>query len=103
MIENPISPIHAGVTEYSSRLNMSYEELDSIINQANELGTYLFLYFSGEPRSLPPIKRSSPEMRTIFVPVRSTDLQSPENVRDLAAKCREAAENWASASDKTIQ
>ena len=45
MIENPISPIHAGVTEYSSRLNMSYEELDSIINQANELGTYLFLYY----------------------------------------------------------
>ena len=82
---------------------MSYEELDSIINQANELGTYLFLYFSGEPRSLPPIKRGSPEMRTIFVPVRFTDLQSPENVRDLAAKCRVAAENWASASDKTIQ
>ena len=60
MIENPISPIHAGVTEYSSRLNMSYEELDSIINQANELSTYFSLYSGGEPRSLPPIKRDNP-------------------------------------------
>ena len=29
--------------EYGNKLNMSYEELDSIINQANELGTYMFL------------------------------------------------------------
>ncbi|MDY3072970.1 MAG: radical SAM protein [Eubacteriales bacterium] len=35
--------------EYGSKLNMSYEELDSIINQANELGTYFFLYSGGEP------------------------------------------------------
>ena len=35
--------------EYGNRLNMSYEELDSIINQANELGTYFFLYSGGEP------------------------------------------------------
>ena len=28
---------------------MSYEELDSIINQASELGTYFFLYSGGEP------------------------------------------------------
>lgn len=28
---------------------MSYEELDSIINQANALGTYFFLYSGGEP------------------------------------------------------
>ena len=45
---------------YSSRLNMSYEELDSIINQANELSTYFSLYSGGEPRSLPPIKRDNP-------------------------------------------
>lgn len=30
----------------------------------------------------------------------STDLQSPENVRDLAAKCEEAAENWALVADE---
>lgn len=35
--------------EYGNKLNMSYEELDSIINQANELGTYMFLYSGGEP------------------------------------------------------
>lgn len=35
--------------EYGNRLNMSYEELDNIITQANELGTYMFLYSGGEP------------------------------------------------------
>ena len=35
--------------EYGNKLNMSYEEMDAIINQANELGTYFFLYSGGEP------------------------------------------------------
>lgn len=35
--------------EYGNKLNMSYEELDSIIKQANELGTCFFLYSGGEP------------------------------------------------------
>lgn len=35
--------------EYGNKLNMTYEELDSIINQANALGTYMFLYSGGEP------------------------------------------------------
>lgn len=35
--------------EYGDKLNMSYEELDSIITQANALGTYFFLYSGGEP------------------------------------------------------
>ena len=35
--------------EYGSHMNMSYGELDSIIRQANDLGTYLFLYSGGEP------------------------------------------------------
>ncbi len=35
--------------EYGNKLNMSYGELDSIINQANALGTYMFLYSGGEP------------------------------------------------------
>ena len=35
--------------EYGNKLNMSYDEMDSIINQANELGTYFFLYSGGEP------------------------------------------------------
>ncbi|MBP1736331.1 MAG: putative Fe-S oxidoreductase [Oscillospiraceae bacterium] len=35
--------------EYGNQLNMSYEQLDSIITQGNELGTYMFLYSGGEP------------------------------------------------------
>lgn len=35
--------------EYGNKLNMSYEELDAIVTQANELGTYMFLYSGGEP------------------------------------------------------
>lgn len=35
--------------EYGHGLSMSYEELDSIVNQANELGTYFFLFSGGEP------------------------------------------------------
>jgi len=35
--------------EYGSKLNLSYEELDDIINQANDLGCYFFLYTGGEP------------------------------------------------------
>lgn len=35
--------------EYGNQLNMSYEEMDSIISQANELGAYLFLFSGGEP------------------------------------------------------
>lgn len=35
--------------EYGNSLNMSYEELDSIVNQANALGTYFFLFSGGEP------------------------------------------------------
>ncbi len=35
--------------EYGNKLNMTYDELDSIIRQANELGTYFFLYSGGEP------------------------------------------------------
>lgn len=35
--------------EYGNKLNMSYEQMDQIIKQANELGTYFFLYSGGEP------------------------------------------------------
>lgn len=35
--------------EYGNKLNLSYEELDNIIRQANEIGTYFFLYSGGEP------------------------------------------------------
>ena len=36
-------------SEYGNKLNLSYEELDDIIVQANALGCYFFLYTGGEP------------------------------------------------------
>ena len=35
--------------EYGNHLNLSYEFLDSLINQANEIGVRMFLYTGGEP------------------------------------------------------
>ncbi|WP_353095191.1 radical SAM protein [Tissierella praeacuta] len=35
--------------EYGNKLNMSYETLDNIINQAKDMGTYMFIYSGGEP------------------------------------------------------
>ncbi len=35
--------------EYGNKLNLTYEEMDSIINQANDLGCYFFLFTGGEP------------------------------------------------------
>lgn len=35
--------------EYGNRMNLTYEEMDSIVRQANELGAYMFLFTGGEP------------------------------------------------------
>ena len=35
--------------EYGNRLNLSYDELDSIITQGKELGVYLYMLTGGEP------------------------------------------------------
>lgn len=35
--------------EYGHNVQLSYDEIDSIINQANELGTHMFIYTGGEP------------------------------------------------------
>lgn len=35
--------------EYGNRLNLTYEELDNIINQGKEMGTYMYIYTGGEP------------------------------------------------------
>ena len=35
--------------EYGNRLNLTYEEMDDIIDQANDLGCYMFLFTGGEP------------------------------------------------------
>jgi len=35
--------------EYGNKLNLSFEQLDDIIRQGKELGTYVYLYSGGEP------------------------------------------------------
>ena len=35
--------------EYGNKMNLTYEELDDIIRQGKELGTYVYLYSGGEP------------------------------------------------------
>lgn len=35
--------------EYGNKLNLTYEEMDGIVRQANALGCYFFLYTGGEP------------------------------------------------------
>ncbi len=35
--------------EYGSRLNLSFDEIDSIITQGKELGVYIYIYTGGEP------------------------------------------------------
>ena len=35
--------------EYGNRLNLSYDEIDDIIRQGKEMGTYLYIYTGGEP------------------------------------------------------
>ncbi|MBU5626918.1 radical SAM protein [Oscillibacter sp. MSJ-2] len=35
--------------EYGNRMNMSFDELDSIIEQGKALGTYMYIYSGGEP------------------------------------------------------
>lgn len=36
-------------SEYGNKLNLSYDEIDNIINQGKELGIYLYIYTGGEP------------------------------------------------------
>lgn len=35
--------------EYGNQLNLTYEELDNIITQGKEMGTYMYIYTGGEP------------------------------------------------------
>lgn len=35
--------------EYGNKLNLSYEEMDDVITQGKELGTYLYMFTGGEP------------------------------------------------------
>ncbi|MFV0362673.1 MAG: radical SAM protein [Suipraeoptans sp.] len=35
--------------EYGNQMNLTYEELDDIVKQGKELGTYVYLYTGGEP------------------------------------------------------
>ena len=35
--------------EYGNKLNLTYDEIDSIIRQGKEMGTYFYIYTGGEP------------------------------------------------------
>lgn len=35
--------------EYGNKLNLTYEEIDNIIEQGKELGVYMYIYTGGEP------------------------------------------------------
>lgn len=35
--------------EYGNKLNMTYEQLDDIVNQGTSMGTYMFIFSGGEP------------------------------------------------------
>jgi MoaA/NifB/PqqE/SkfB family radical SAM enzyme len=35
--------------EYGNRLNLSFDEMDSVVTQGKELGTYLYMFTGGEP------------------------------------------------------
>ncbi len=35
--------------DYGNRLNLSFDDIDSIINQGKELGVYMYIYTGGEP------------------------------------------------------
>lgn len=35
--------------EYGNHMNLTYEEMDDIVNQGTELGTYVYLFTGGEP------------------------------------------------------
>lgn len=35
--------------EYGNKLNLSFDEIDSIIQQGKELGVYMYIYTGGEP------------------------------------------------------
>ena len=35
--------------EYGNKLNLSFEQLDDIVRQGKELGTYMYIFSGGEP------------------------------------------------------
>ena len=60
--------------DYGHSLNLTYEDIDSIINQGVELGTHVYIYTGGEPmvacRSAFP--RASPAKTPKALPARNT-------------------------------
>ncbi|MDL2253475.1 radical SAM protein [Ruminococcaceae bacterium OttesenSCG-928-I18] len=54
ILMDPTSACNLGCTgcwaaEYGDKLSMSFEQLDSIIEQGKEMGTYFYIYSGGEP------------------------------------------------------
>ena len=54
ILMNPTSACNLKCTgcwaaEYGNHMNLTYEEMDDIVNQGTELGTYVYLFTGGEP------------------------------------------------------
>ena len=64
--------------DYGHQLNLTYDDIDSIITQGKELGIHLYIYTGGEP----------------LVRKKATDLDGAEPAKDLCAKNASVADAW---------
>ena len=72
--------------EYGHNLNLSYEDLNSIIDQGKELGTYVYIYTGGEPlvRKKDLIKLCDTHPDCIFLCFTNSTLIDGEFVEEIA-------------------
>lgn len=75
-------------------MNLSYEEMDDIVTQGVELGTYVYLFTGGEPL-VRKTDRGSGKGRG-----RSTNYQNMESAKEFSDKCVENAEKWAPVAER---
>ena len=76
--------------EYGNKLNLSFDEIDSIITQGKEMGVYFYIYTGGEPlvrkEDLIKICRQAQRLRVPVLHQRHPDRRS---------LCRSDAAKWA--------
>lgn len=95
--------------EYGHSLNLSCEDIDSIINQGKELGVrvYILEHYRNQPfndnllRPCPMLENPDCLERMVEDSgAHSTDLTQQEDVHDLCGKCRSTAEEWAPVAER---
>ena len=88
--------------DYGNKLNMDLETLDSIIVQGKKLGIFMYIYSGGEPlvrkNDIVTLCERHPEcMFLAFTNATLIDEAFADTmleVRNLSAKCAQAADNW---------